>query len=351
MIKIHIDKNVTDLLTKAFDAQLTTAGYKLILLGMTYYCQLKVNAARHKLTTANDVNVVGGDHTESTIRRDLQLKDAEGVDYLPNIEIFEQLTLMGVKKLERRQKSRTHGPKRLYKVGLSRRVESSNEEQSLGEEDASKQGKISDIYADKDINMVNVQDDQDMFDVNNDLGGEEVVVEKEVADKDDKGKIIIVEPEMPLKKKDQIRLDKEFAFNLQAEQEEERLAREKAQQQLEANIAWDDVQAKNEADNELDQRLVNTFVDMDTEMVVESLKKIEAEVTEGSSERTGDELEQESAKKQRIEDDNESAEVKKCLEIIPDDGDDVTIDSTPLSSKSPTIVDYKIYKEEKKIYF
>nr|GFC40075.1 hypothetical protein [Tanacetum cinerariifolium] len=41
-----------------------------------------------------------------------------------------------VKKLERRQKSRTHRLKRLYKVGLSARVESSNEE-SLGEEDAS----------------------------------------------------------------------------------------------------------------------------------------------------------------------------------------------------------------------
>ncbi|GJY07145.1 hypothetical protein Tco_0374199 [Tanacetum coccineum] len=33
------------------------------------------------------------------------------------------------------------------------------------------------------------------------------------------------------------------------------------------------------------------------------------------------------------------------------DGDDVTIDATPLTSKSPTIVDYKIYKEGKKSYF
>ncbi|GKA08536.1 hypothetical protein Tco_0687867, partial [Tanacetum coccineum] len=55
--------------------------------------------------------------TESTVRRDLQLEDAEGVDCLPNATIFEQLTLIG--------------------VGLSRRVESSDEE-GLGEEDASK---------------------------------------------------------------------------------------------------------------------------------------------------------------------------------------------------------------------
>ncbi|GJX97122.1 uncharacterized mitochondrial protein-like protein [Tanacetum coccineum] len=35
--------------------------------------------------------------TESTVRRDLQLEDAEGVDYLPNSTIFEQLTLIGSK--------------------------------------------------------------------------------------------------------------------------------------------------------------------------------------------------------------------------------------------------------------
>ncbi|GKC89019.1 hypothetical protein Tco_1149668, partial [Tanacetum coccineum] len=33
--------------------------------------------------------------TESTVRRDLHLEDAKGVDYLPNATIFEQLTLMG----------------------------------------------------------------------------------------------------------------------------------------------------------------------------------------------------------------------------------------------------------------
>ncbi|GJU38108.1 hypothetical protein Tco_1186462 [Tanacetum coccineum] len=33
--------------------------------------------------------------TESTIRRDLQLEDVEGTDFLPNATIFEQLTLMG----------------------------------------------------------------------------------------------------------------------------------------------------------------------------------------------------------------------------------------------------------------
>nr|GEX02033.1 hypothetical protein [Tanacetum cinerariifolium] len=53
----------------------------------------------------------------------------------------------------------------------------------------------------------------------------------------------------------------------------------------------------------------------------------------------------------RIEEENESAELKRCLEIIPNNNDDVTIEATPLSSKSPTIVDYKIYKEGRKSFF
>nr|GFD07861.1 hypothetical protein [Tanacetum cinerariifolium] len=70
--------------------------------------------------------------------------------------------------------SRTHKLKRLYKVGLTARVKSSGDEESLGE-DASKQERIEAIDADEDITLVNVQDDAEMFDVNV-LDGEEVFV-------------------------------------------------------------------------------------------------------------------------------------------------------------------------------
>ncbi|GKA00101.1 hypothetical protein Tco_0672651 [Tanacetum coccineum] len=81
-----------------------------------------------------------------------------------------------VKKLEKWNKSRTYGLKRLYRVGSSRRVESSKDE-GLGEEDASKQERrIHDIDANEDIYLVNVQTDEDMFGVN-DLDGDEVIVE------------------------------------------------------------------------------------------------------------------------------------------------------------------------------
>ncbi|GJX83021.1 hypothetical protein Tco_0332502 [Tanacetum coccineum] len=56
---------------------------------------------------------------------------------------------------------------------------------------------------------------------------------------------------------------------------------------------------------------------------------------EGSSKRAGEDLQQESAKKQKMDDDKEKEELKQCFEIVPDDGDDVTIDATPLFVKIP----------------
>ncbi|GJV62553.1 hypothetical protein Tco_1473381 [Tanacetum coccineum] len=77
----------------------------------------------------------------------------------------------------------------------------------------------------------------------------------------DKGKAIMIEPEVPLKKKDQVALDEEMARNLEAQLqaeliEEERLARKKEE---EANIAliesWENTQAMMEADRLLAERL------------------------------------------------------------------------------------------------
>ncbi|GJU13600.1 hypothetical protein Tco_1135996 [Tanacetum coccineum] len=179
------------------------------------------------------------------------------------------------------------------------RVESSRDEESLGE-DASKQGRVNAIDADNDITLVSVQDDADkeMFNVNA-LDGEEVfvagqnenVVEEMVdaaqvstaattvtitteeitlsqalealktSKPKDKGKGMMIEELVkPMKKKDLIRLDEEVALKLQAKfDEEERLAREKAEKEKEVNIAlieeWDDIQAKIDVDYQLAERL------------------------------------------------------------------------------------------------
>ncbi|GKF79232.1 hypothetical protein Tco_0234800, partial [Tanacetum coccineum] len=76
-----------------------------------------------------------------------------------------------VKNLKRRNKSRTHRFKRLYKVGSSRRVESSKDEEDLGEDASKQRMRIHDIDADEDITLVN--DDNEMFDVGTLIGNEE----------------------------------------------------------------------------------------------------------------------------------------------------------------------------------
>nr|GEV34895.1 hypothetical protein [Tanacetum cinerariifolium] len=170
----------------------------------------------------------------------------------------------------------------------------------------------------------------------------------------DKGKGIMVEPEMPLKKKDQISLDEELAFKLQAEEEEQEKIAEKKLNKLNMRkffAAKRTEEKRNRPLTKAQQRslMCNYLKNIDGWKPKESTKKDEAETAQQSSlKRKGDKLEQERSKKQKVEDDKESKELKKCLEIIPDDGDDVTTDATPLSAKSPTIVDYKIYKERKK---
>ncbi|GJU02675.1 hypothetical protein Tco_1113013 [Tanacetum coccineum] len=90
-----------------------------------------------------------------------------------------------VKKLERRNKSRTPGLKRLRKVGSARRVESSDEASLGDQEDASKQGrKIADIDVDAEVTLIDEtqgrNDDNLMFDTCV-LDEQEVEVEKVVS--------------------------------------------------------------------------------------------------------------------------------------------------------------------------
>nr|GEW50646.1 hypothetical protein [Tanacetum cinerariifolium] len=80
----------------------------------------------------------------------------------------------------------------------------------------------------------------------------------------------------------------------------------------------------------------------------ESSKKAKVKVMEGSSKRAGTELEQESSKMQKIDDDIETAEQKQLVKIIPDEKG-VAIDAIPLAVKPPSIVDRKIHKEKKKL--
>ncbi|GJX16849.1 hypothetical protein Tco_0217681 [Tanacetum coccineum] len=83
---------------------------------------------------------------------------------------------------------------------------------------------------------------------------------------------------------------------------------------------------------------VNMFVDLRTDLV------------EGSSKRAGEELEQESTKKQNVDKDKDTAELQSLMKVIPDE-EEVAINVVPLATKSPSIVDWKIHKEGKKSYY
>ncbi|GKE90814.1 hypothetical protein Tco_1571909, partial [Tanacetum coccineum] len=155
-----------------------------------------------------------------------------------------------VKKLEKKDRSRSHKLKRLYKVGLSTRVESSRDEESLGEY-ASKQGRINAIDADKDITLVNVQDDveKEMYDVGT-MTGDEVFAEQEVAAKD--VNLTVDEVTLAHFASTKVGAAKTTTGTIPTPKKGiERLAREKDEANVALNEEWDDIQAKIKADHEL----------------------------------------------------------------------------------------------------
>ncbi|GJW70188.1 hypothetical protein Tco_0127105 [Tanacetum coccineum] len=99
-------------------------------------------------------------------------------------------------------------------------------------------------------------------------------------------------------------------------------------------------------------KMVNIFVDMDTELVEGSEVRAKGSETrvEGRSKRAGEGMEQESFKKQKLEKDKETTELQRLIEVVPDK-EEVAIDVIPLATKPPSIIDYKIHKEGKKTYY
>ncbi|GKD29623.1 hypothetical protein Tco_1240401 [Tanacetum coccineum] len=97
---------------------------------------------------------------------------------------------------------------------------------------------------------------------------------------------------------------------------------------------------------------VTTFVDFRIELVEGSEVRAEGSETreESSSKRAGDELEQENVKKQKVDDDQEAAKMKEIMKIVPNE-EEVAVDAIPLSTKPPSIVDWKIVKEGKISYY
>ncbi|GKC26504.1 hypothetical protein Tco_1033798, partial [Tanacetum coccineum] len=215
-----------------------------------------------------------------------------------------------------------------------------------------------------------------------------------------KAKMIELEPVKKLSKKDELKLDEEVAQRLQAEfDEQERIEREKAEANIALKETWDDIQAKIKADCLLAERfkireqeeftieervkLFQQFLEkrrkhfaakrveekrnrpptkaQQRSVMCTYLKNIEgwkpkdlksksfANIQE-LFDKEMSRLEQESIKKQKVDEDKDPAELKSLMEVVPDK-EEVAIDAIPLATKPPSIVDLKIHKEGKKSYY
>nr|GEX97480.1 putative ribonuclease H-like domain-containing protein [Tanacetum cinerariifolium] len=179
----------------------------------------------------------------------------------------------------------------------------------------------------------------------------------------DKGKAILIEEPKPLKRQMQIDLDEEVTRQLEVE--------------LNADINWNAVIEQVKKSESLTDAVMK-YQDLKRKPLTEAqarrnmivyLKNMagykmnyfkgmsyneirplfEKHYNLESSKREDESLEQEIAKKQKMEQENE--ELKKHLHIVlDDDDDDVYTDATPLASKIP-IVDYKIHTERNIPYF
>ncbi|GKB61836.1 hypothetical protein Tco_0918022 [Tanacetum coccineum] len=245
------------------------------------------NAMESMPIHSNDPLLSGKDRLKLTDLMDMCTKLSERLLDLEHTKTAQAQKIINlklrVKKLEKKTRLRTHKFKRLYKVGVIRRVEYSNDESLGAQEDAFNHGRsIEDIDKDAEVSLVDEtqgrSDDAEMFDIDT-LIGNEVFAKNDMIEKDqdvipkevstaapstttmsppvitesttttapstipkakgitfrdagesttrtptlvssssikDKGKAKIDEPEVPLKKKDQIALDEEMARNLEA---------------------------------------------------------------------------------------------------------------------------------------
>ncbi|GJW71519.1 hypothetical protein Tco_0128436, partial [Tanacetum coccineum] len=304
-----------------------------------------------------------------------------------------------VKKLEKKNRSRTHKLKILYKVGLRAKVESSDDEESLGD-DASKQGRIDAIDADEEITLVSAVGDKvsaasaattisdatitiattvnditlaqalkEMKSTKPKMKG--VVIQElgkstttkssqlSLQQSQDKGKGIWIEPVKLMKKKDQIRFDEETALKLQAEfDEEERLAREKAEKELQAQEQEElSIEEKATLFQQLLKKRRKHFAAKRVEEIrnkpptkAQQRKIMCTNLKNMERYKRKDLKSKESTKKQNVEDDKETTKIKKLMEIILDE-EEVAIDAIALAVKSLSIIDWKIHKEGRKSYY
>nr|GEW38472.1 uncharacterized mitochondrial protein AtMg00810-like [Tanacetum cinerariifolium] len=126
----------------------------------------------------------------------------------------------------------------------------------------------------------------------------------------------------------------------------------KQERMIDAIDADEDIILVNDADNEIfDMDDLEITLAQALKALKNSKPKAKGIVFQepGKEKRAGIKVEQEITKKQKVDDDKEKAELKQLMETIP--AEEVAIDAIPLAVKSQRIVDWKIHKEGKKSYY
>nr|GEV40161.1 hypothetical protein [Tanacetum cinerariifolium] len=203
-----------------------------------------------------------------------------------------------VKKLERNNKLKVSGLKRLRKGEIIANIDA-DEDVTL--KDVFAVEKTAEIEKDTDVQGRPEEDPEE-------TATPSIIIHFEPKSKD-KGKGIMVEEPKPIKKQAQIEQDEAYARELEAE--------------LNKNINWDDVieqvQRKEKEENAV---------------LRETKEQLEEEESKALK-RTSESLEEKAAKTQKL--DEEVKEMKKHLQIVPNDDDDVYTKATPLALKVPVV--------------
>nr|GEU50153.1 hypothetical protein [Tanacetum cinerariifolium] len=172
-----------------------------------------------------------------------------------------------------------------------------------------------------------------------------IIVHSELKSKD-KGKGIMVEEPKPLKKQAHIEQDEAYAREYQA-------LKRKPQTKAQAKKNMK-VYLKNMAGFKMDffkgmsyddiRPIFEKYFNSNVAFQEKSEKELEEEASKALK-RTIESLEQQAAKKQKL--DEEVEELKTHLQIVPNDEDDLYTEATPLALKVP-VVDYQIHIEHNK---
>nr|GEW71908.1 hypothetical protein [Tanacetum cinerariifolium] len=281
---------------------------------------------------------------------------AHRVKGLENDKAAQQLEIVKlkarVKKLKKISMVKSSKLRRLKKVGTSQRVESSDDMENvfnqrrivanMDQDEGIELPKILNIAATPAVSTrrrkgVVIRDPEE------ELSSDTLAETPKVKDK---GKGILIEAPKPIKKKDQIEMDAEYARKLHEEINKEH---EETYKNIDWNAALDHVQSKvpqyikryhgmkkkPQTESEAPKFDANMrFLFKSREEMEEEDQEIIKSINETPA--------QKAAKRRKLSEEAQEAEdLRKRLEVVEDENDDVFVEATPLAQKVP-IVDYQI---------